>query len=196
MSDTKKMQADAAKMTKQIAKELMAEQAKLFQDEMKKVQDEMSKLKNELSKKVEDAISDKIDGAKDNTSEFGVGNENVQGKGIYSSTGFDYGQLIKGSPLHTSSINIGKPPQFDGTRYSDWSYKMKMHLITARLWEVVDVGVMIPTDKDREINLEEVHNLYQNAQAVALLVSSLAPDKFRKVNGMESVKQIWDTLKV
>ena len=55
---------------------------------------------------------------------------------------------------------------------------------------------MIPTDKDREINLEEVHNLYQNAQAVALLVSSLGLEEFRKVNGMESAKQIWDTLKV
>ena len=33
-------------------------------------------------------------------------------------------------------------------------------------------------------------------KAVASLVSSLAPDEFRKVNGMESAKQIWDTLKV
>ena len=55
---------------------------------------------------------------------------------------------------------------------------------------------MIPTNEDREITPEEVHNLHQNAQAIALLVSSLAPDEFRKVNGMESAKQIWDTLKV
>ena len=71
-----------------------------------------------------------------------------------------------------------------------------MHLIAARLWKVMDVGVMIPTNEDREITLEEVHNLYQKAQAVALLVSSLSPDEFRKANGMESAKQIWDTLKV
>ena len=67
---------------------------------------------------------------------------------------------------------------------------MKMHLITARLWKVVDVGVMIPTNEDREINPKEVHNLHQNAQAVALLASSLSPDEFRRVNGMKSVKQI------
>ena len=71
-----------------------------------------------------------------------------------------------------------------------------MHLIAARLWEVVDVGMMIPTYEDREITLEEVHNLHQNAQAIALLVSSLSPNEFRKVNVMESAKQIWDTLKV
>ena len=60
----------------------------------------------------------------------------------------------------------------------------------------MNVGVMIPTDEDREITLEEVHNLHQNAQVVALLVSSLSSDEFRKVNEMENAKQIWDTLKV
>ena len=54
----------------------------------------------------------------------------------------------------------------------------------------MNVGVMIPTDKDREITPEEVHNLHQNAQAIALLVSGLSLDEFRKVNGMGSAKQI------
>jgi hypothetical protein len=67
---------------------------------------------------------------------------------------------------------------------------MKMHLIAARLWKVVDVGVTFPTDEDREITMEEVHVLYQNAQVVALLVSSLGPDEFNKVNGRESAKEI------
>ena len=47
---------------------------------------------------------------------------------------------------------------------------------------------MIPTNEDREITPEEMHNLHQNAQAIALLMSSLAPDEFRKVNGMENAK--------
>jgi hypothetical protein len=89
-----------------------------------------------------------------------------------------------------------KPPHFDRTRYTDWAYKMKMHLIAARLWEVVDVGVMIPTDEDGEITLEEAFNLHQNANVVSMLVTSLGPDEFTKVNGMESAKLIWDTLKV
>ena len=55
---------------------------------------------------------------------------------------------------------------------------------------------MIPTNEDREITPEEVHNLHQNAQAIALLVLSLAPDEFRKVNGIRSAKKIWDTLKL
>ena len=189
MSKGNKIQAEAIEMAKKIVKELMAEQAKLFQDEMKKIQEEMNKIKEELSKKVDDAISNKNDGIKDTTSEVGIG-EPSHGKGIYSYMNFDYGQLMKGSSLHTPSVNLGKPPHFDGTRYPDWAYKMKMHLIAARLWEVVDVGVMIPTDEDREITPEEAHNFHQNAQAVALLVSSLASDEFNKVNGKESAKEI------
>jgi hypothetical protein len=60
----------------------------------------------------------------------------------------------------------------------------------------VDVGVMIPTDEDREITPEEAFNLHQNANAVSMLVTSLGLDEFAKVNGMESAKLIWDTLKV
>ena len=72
--------------------------------------------------------------------------------------------------MHFPTINHGKTPHFDRTRYTDWDYKMKMHIIAARLWEVVEVGVIIPTDEDREITSEEAFNLHQNAQAVSLLV--------------------------
>jgi ribonucleotide reductase beta subunit family protein with ferritin-like domain len=68
MSDIEKMHAELAK---QIARELMDEQTKLFQDEMKKMQDEMNKIKEELSKKVEDAMSAKDNGIKDNVSDIG-----------------------------------------------------------------------------------------------------------------------------
>ena len=132
MSETDKMQAVAVEMAKKIAEELMSTQVKLFQDEMKKMQDGMNKMKEELSKKVDDAISGKNEANKDAASDIGAG-EHAHGKGIYSNMNFDYGQLIKGSPLHTPSVNIGKPPHFDGTRYTDWSYKMKMHLIATRL---------------------------------------------------------------
>ncbi|XP_066334036.1 uncharacterized protein [Miscanthus floridulus] len=73
---------------------------------------------------------------------------------------------------------------------------MKMHLIAARLWEIVDVGVFIPTNEDREITPEEAYNLHKNAQAVSLILSCLCQDEFNKVSGIESAKMIWDTLKV
>ena len=132
MSESDKTQADAIEMAKKIAEELMAAQVKFFQDEMKKMQDEMSKMKEELSKKIKDVVSGKNDATKDTTSDVGVG-EHAHGKGIYSNKGFNYGQLIKGPPQHSSSINLGKPNHFDGIRYTDWAYKMKMHLTATRL---------------------------------------------------------------
>ena len=119
MLNTEKMKADATEMAKQIEKELMAEQARFFQDKMKKMQDEMSKMKEELNKKVEDVISGKNDATKDNASDVGAGNDNVHGKGVYSSIGFDYGQLIKGPSMHFPTVNHDKLPHFDGTRYTD-----------------------------------------------------------------------------
>ncbi|XP_066375317.1 uncharacterized protein [Miscanthus floridulus] len=157
MSETDKMKVDATELARKIASELMSEQTKFFIEEMKKMQDEMSKMKEELSKKVDDALSGKNDG---NRSYIGGDKENSEGRGIYSSTSFDYGQLTKG-PI-----------------------------------EIVEVGVFIPTDEDREITLEEAYNLHQNAQAVSMLISSLSQDEFNKVNGVESAKAIWDILKV
>jgi hypothetical protein len=61
---------------------------------------------------------------------------------------------------------------------------------------VVEVDVFIPTDEDREITLEEAYSLHQNAQAVSFPISSLSPDEFNKINGTESAKAIWDTLRV
>ena len=107
---------------------------------MKKMQDEMNKLKDELSKKVEDVISGKNDATKDYASDVGAANDNVQGKGVYSSIGFDYGQLMKGPSMHFPTINHGKPPHFDGTRYTNWSYKMKCISLPqdfGKLWMLV-----------------------------------------------------------
>ena len=107
MLESNKMQADAAEMAKKIAEELIAAQVKFFQDEMKKMQDEMSKMMEELSKKVDDAISGKNNSTsgkneenKDACSDIGA-SEHAHRKGIYSNVSFNYGQLIKGSPLHT-----------------------------------------------------------------------------------------------
>ena len=118
MSETNKMQADATEMAKKIDEELMATQVKFFQDKIKKMQDEMSKMKEELIKKVDDAISGKNEANKDAASDVRA-SEHAHGKEIYSNINFDYGQLIKGSPLYTPSVNISKPSYFDGTRYTD-----------------------------------------------------------------------------
>jgi len=62
----------------------------------------------------------------------------------YNKASFDYGGPSKNPTL--SMINPGKPPPFDGIRYTNWAHWMKLHLIAARCWEVVDIRVNLPQD--------------------------------------------------
>jgi hypothetical protein len=57
------------------------------------------------------------------------------------------------------------------------------------------VGVNIPKE-DEVITQEEEFKIQRNIRAASILLSSLCPNKFDKVDGMESAKQIWDTLQV
>ena len=92
-------------------------------------------------------------------------------------------------------INPGKPPTFDGVRYTDWAHRMKLHLIATTCWEVVDIGVNPPQDPN-EWTLEDERDFHLNAMAATLILQCLTPEDNNKVNGMVNAKQIWDTLKV
>ena len=47
-----------------------------------------------------------------------------------------------------TSVNQGKPPHFDGTVYTSWRHKMRVHLIGVNLalWKIVCVGLNIPDE--------------------------------------------------
>jgi adenylate kinase family enzyme len=72
---------------------------------------------------------------------------------------------------------------------------MKMHLIAARCWEIVEVGVRA-SEEDGELTIEDYLDIQQNATTASLILSCLNQEDYNKVNGMGSVKQIWDTLRV
>jgi hypothetical protein len=73
---------------------------------------------------------------------------------------------------------------------------MKLHLIAARCWEVVDVGVNPPPQNPSEWSPEDERDFHLNATAATLILQCLTPKDNNKVNGMVNAKQIWDTLKV
>jgi hypothetical protein len=50
------------------------------------------------------------------------------------------------------------------------------------------------SDKDEEPDFEQLQQIHRNAQACSVLLSSLEKDEFDRVNGLEKVKDIWDTL--
>jgi hypothetical protein len=101
---------------------------------------------------------------------------------------YEYSSYSK-SNAHLPTINPSKPPQFDGVRYTDWAHRMKMHLIAARCWEIVEVSVRA-SEEDGELTTEDYLDIQQNAIAASLILSCLNREDYNKVNGMESAKQI------
>ena len=88
----------------------------------------------------------------------------------YNKTGFDYSSSSKNPTL--PMINPGKPPPFDGIRYTDWAHRMKLHLIGARCWEVVDIGVNPPQDPN-EWTPKDERDFHLNATAATLILHVL-----------------------
>jgi hypothetical protein len=66
---------------------------------------------------------------------------------------------------------------------------MKLHLIAARCWEVVDVGVNLPQDPN-EWSPKDERDFHLNATAGTLILQCLTPKDNSKVNGMVNAKQI------
>jgi hypothetical protein len=116
-------------------------------------------------------------------------------KPVNSNFLFDYSRIPFNSNAHLLSIPLGKPPHFDGEKYSFWSHKMCSHLFSLHpsIWEIVKNGMQFDsTDNPMFIN-EQIH---KNAQATTVLLASLCRDEYNKVSGLDNGKQIWDTLKI
>jgi hypothetical protein len=174
-------------LVKQLSSTLTKQLQEQQQEQMNKMHEQLDKMKEISSNKSDDATS----GAKQ-----GENNEDKTPKS-YKRASYDYsqGSQCKGPLGQMPVVNPGKPPPFDGARYNDWAHRMKMHLIAARCWEVVEVGVQMP-EEGEEITLEVQHDIMQNDMAVTLVLQCLTPDDNNKVQGMENAKRIWDTLKV
>jgi hypothetical protein len=72
---------------------------------------------------------------------------------------------------------------------------MKMHLISlnSSVWTIVCASVEF-LDEGEEPDFEQLQQIHCNSQATLVLLSSLEKDEFDRVNDLEKVKDIWDTL--
>ena len=66
---------------------------------------------------------------------------------------------------------------------------MKLHLIAARCWEVVDVGVRMP-EEGSDMTPDDYIDIQLNATAATLILQCLTPEDNNKVHGLENAKQI------
>jgi hypothetical protein len=114
----------------------------------------------------------------------------------YSKMPLHYPRISKRTPLH--SVPLGKPPVFDGEDYSMWSDKMRHHLTSLHksIWDIVEYGAQVPKEGDKDYDSEEVEQIrHFNSQATTILLASLSREEYNKVQGLKSVKEIWDVLK-
>ena len=60
---------------------------------------------------------------------------------------FNY-EHLNSSSFQGTSMNLGKPPHFDGMGYTSWRHKMRVHLIGVNLalWKIVCVGLNVPDE--------------------------------------------------
>jgi hypothetical protein len=105
-----------------------------------------------------------------------------------------YPRISKRTPL--LFIPLGKPSVFEGEGYNMWSDKMRHHLTSlhASIWDVVEFGVQSPGDEDYDSD-EVAQIRHFNSQATTILLASLSREKYNKVQGLKSAKEIWDVLK-
>jgi hypothetical protein len=96
------------------------------------------------------------------------------------------------------SVPLGKPPYFDGEYYCMWSDKMRHHLTSLHesIWDIVEFGAQVPQVGDKDYDSDEATQIRQfNSQATSILLSSLCREEYNKVQGLKTVKEIWDILK-
>ena len=72
---------------------------------------------------------------------------------------------------------------------------MKMHLksINPSIWRIVENGYTV--QDPAKPTTEDDQNEHKNAQAANAIFSALSGEEFNRVDGLESAKQIWDTLR-
>jgi hypothetical protein len=80
-----------------------------------------------------------------------------------------------------------------------WSDKMRHHLTSLHesIWDIVEFGAQAPQVGDEDYDSDESAQIrHFNSQATSILLASLCREEYDKVQGLKSVKEIWDFLKM
>lgn len=112
---------------------------------------------------------------------------------------FNYNCIPSNTTTPLLSFSLGKLPHFDGTNYFKWSHSMREHLYSFHpsIWHILEVGMELPDSDDQDYSQVEVEQMIHcNTHASIVLRSSINQEEYDKVDGLESAKEIWDTLKV
>jgi hypothetical protein len=107
---------------------------------------------------------------------------------------FDYSRNFI---LNFSSAPLKKLPTLGELNYDEWADNTKSRLIDVHhsLWEIVNIGMHKPTQGE-EMTSKMMQEVHRTAQAVSIIKGSLCPEEYRKVQGREDARDIWNILKI
>jgi hypothetical protein len=157
----------------------------------------MSHRKGDKKKKMKKVVYYETDSSSPSTSssESSIASKRHERK-KYSKMPLRYPRISKRAPL--LSLPLGKPPYFDGEDYCMWSDKMRHHLTSLHesILDIVEYGAQVPKVGDKDCDSDEAAQIrHFNSQATSILLASLCQEKYNKVQGLKSAKEIWDILK-
>jgi hypothetical protein len=75
---------------------------------------------------------------------------------------------------------------------------MRHHLTSlyASIWDIIEFRTQVPSVGDEGYDSDEVDQIQHfDSQATTILLASLCREKYNKVQGLKSAKEIWDVLK-
>jgi hypothetical protein len=147
-------------------------------------------------KKMKKVVYYETDSSSPSTSGVESTSSKRQERKKYSKIPLRYPRISKHAPLF--SVPLCKPPYFDGEDYCMWSDKMRHHLTSLHesIWDIIEFGAQVPQVGNKDYDSDEAIQVrHFNSSATSILLASLCREECNKVQGLKSVKEIWDVLK-
>jgi hypothetical protein len=73
--------------------------------------------------------------------------------------------------------------------------KNYLYSISPEVWQVVCDGVEF-SDEDEQPIADQLQKIHRNAQAISIITSSIDKEEFNQVDGLDVVKDVWNTLQM
>jgi hypothetical protein len=73
--------------------------------------------------------------------------------------------------------------------------KNYLYSISLEVWQVISDGVDFPNE-DEQPTLDQLQKIHHNSQAIFILTSSVDNEEFNCVDGLNVVKDVWNSLRI
>jgi hypothetical protein len=153
------------------------------------------KAKGKKDKTCSSSSEDGDSSFREEVSHKGRKERNKHDKPSYNSISFNYNNMP--NSIAYIFVLIGKAPRFDGSNYNQWKLCMKNYLYSLHpeVWQIVCDSVDF-SNEDEQSTPDQLQKIYHNAQAISVLTAFMDKEEFNHVNGLDLIKDVWNTLQM